>query len=164
MDTGILSTIAEIALALAGFSGIVVAFTREPGQLTDLESYRLTLLFGPSLGAVFLALLPWALSHSGLEGEEIWRLASGIMAAYTVVLVCRLIGPTRRFLREARDIFDLRLLIPIALGHVVNGGVQAANALGGFGIRSQAVFVWGLLWLVFHAAHQFSRILFKRPR
>ena len=55
-----LLTLSQMALAVAGFSGITIAFLRTPGRLSELEAYRYVWMFGASFGAMFLVLLPWA--------------------------------------------------------------------------------------------------------
>jgi hypothetical protein len=103
--TALLLSLSQMALAIAGFSGITIAFIRTPGKLSDLERYRLAWLFG--------AFSP---------GPAV-RIASGALVAFTVRSYSLLIGPTRRSLRETRLSSSFR----------------------------------------FHAAYQFSRILFVRP-
>ncbi|HSN72949.1 MAG TPA: hypothetical protein VLT59_15640, partial [Steroidobacteraceae bacterium] len=60
-STELLTAIAEIALGLAGFSGVMTAFMQRPGRLTGIETYRIGVLLGASLGAMFLALVPLVL-------------------------------------------------------------------------------------------------------
>jgi hypothetical protein len=50
----------------------------------------------------------------------------------------------------------------VTLGHVVNAIAQLLNVLGMVEARL-SLFIFGLLWLLFHAAFQFGRILFVQP-
>ncbi len=158
-----LSTIAELALGLAGFTGIVAVFGRRPGRLRPVEAYRLVILLSISCGAMFLALLPFALHRTGLEGETLWAVASGALAAYTVLFLGWMFSPTRRFLRDSPEIFDKGLLMFLILAHLVNFTVQLLNAFGVFGRPSLGIYLFGLMWLLLHGFQQFARILFIRP-
>ena len=164
MDTTrFLLSLAQMALAIAGFSGILIAFIRTPGKLTDLERYRLQWLFGPSFGAMFLALLPTTFQVVDLPASLAFRIASGALAAFTVIWYASQIGPTRRHLRETPAIFQRRTLYGLAAGHVVSAAFQTTAAAGAWGDRVEGIFACGIVWLLFTAAYQFSRILFVRP-
>jgi hypothetical protein len=54
------------------------------------------------------------------------------------------------------------LLAFVACGHLINAFAQLLNALGMTEGRL-SVFIFGLLWLLFHGAFQFGRILFVQP-
>ena len=84
-----LSTIAEVGLGLAGFTGILVALGQSPEASSRPGVLRLLLLLVSSLGAVFLALLPFALQESGVSSGACWRLSSALLAVFTSVsLAC----------------------------------------------------------------------------
>lgn len=164
MDTSaLLLSLSQMALAIAGFSGITIAFIRIPGRLSDLERYRLAWLFGGSFGAMFLALVPIALQVVGVPGIAAVRAASGGLAAYTLIWYSSLLRPTRRFLRETPAIFQLPILYGLAAGHATSCVLQTAVAAGAWPERAPGIFACGIVWLLFHAAYQFSRILFVRP-
>lgn len=163
-ETTLLITLSQMALGLAGFSGIAVAFTRRPGRLTPLEVYRLSLLFGTTFGAMFLALLPAALEVLGAGPDLAWRVSSAVMAGYAAAFAAWRVGPTLRFMRETPEVFHRRILGSIGVIHLVNAGIQMASALGAFGGRRGGVYVWGVLWFLLHGAQQFARILFIRSR
>jgi len=61
-------TVAEVAIGLAGFSGLLVAFRRSLGPLSSVQKYRMRILFALSFGALFLSLLPAIILH--LEVSE----------------------------------------------------------------------------------------------
>jgi hypothetical protein len=62
----------------------------------------------------------------------------------------------------APGIFNLKQLAFITCGHVINTIAQLLNALGVFEVRL-SIYIFGLLWLLFHGAFQFGRILFVQP-
>ena len=67
------------------------------------------------------------------------------------------------FAPEAPTIFHRPILFGIAAGHASNVVVQGSMAAGAWPTRAEGIFACGILWLLFHAAYQFSRILFVRP-
>jgi hypothetical protein len=80
-----LSTAAQIAVALAGFAGVVVAFRR--GSLHDwaaLDKYRLYLLLGNSIAPLFCCLFGLLLLTIEPRPLSIWRWCSGFSLLVTV--------------------------------------------------------------------------------
>lgn len=72
-STDILSTIAEIAVALAGFSAIVVMLNSKPiREWDDTDRLNLRLLIQVSAFTIFFALLPSILIAS-LKEPEVWK-------------------------------------------------------------------------------------------
>ncbi len=158
-----LSAVAQLALGLAGFTGIVVVFGRQPGRLRPVEVYRLANLLAISCEAMFLALLPFGLYYAGLQEESLWRFSSGFMIGLTVVLLAGFSPSTTRFVRETPEIFNLYVLTFLVTAHIANLVVQFLNVLGVFGRPNLGVYFFGLLWLLLHGFAQFARILFIRP-
>ena len=78
--TGIdaLLTIAEMAIALAGFSAVVAAFARQ-GALSPEDRSRFVWLFSTAFVAALLAFVPVLLIEANFEPPELWRCASGVM-------------------------------------------------------------------------------------
>ena len=70
----LLTSVAEVSVALAGFSGLFVAFSRSRGRsLLPIERYALLFLLFASLSAVLLAILPFVLmAASGTDAFEPW--------------------------------------------------------------------------------------------
>ena len=155
----ILTAVAQLGAAVTGFSGIAIAFNRQPGRLGDFEAFRVSILFANSLAAVFLALIPFAFYHLGWPEGTIWRTCSGAFAFFEVAFIATHFAPVRRYIRQHRELFNLGLLTFVTCGHAVNGVAQLLSATGVFE-RTLAVYVFGLLWILFHSAFQFGRILF----
>ena len=65
-----LQVIAEVSIAFAGFSGLIVALRKRGGPLTDIQKLRLGVLLGLAFGALFLALLPELLQFSGTSNQS----------------------------------------------------------------------------------------------
>ena len=158
-----LSTIAEIALGLAGFSGVVVVLGRQPGTFSSVEAGRLVLLLASSIGAMFLALLPLSLAPLGLSESVLWRTSAGTFVAFC--LGYGWIGNSRvKIVRaHAPEIYSFAVSVfnystvgtAVALQLVV---LARPEDLGpGF-------YVLGLLGLLLTATVQFVRMLFVRPQ
>lgn len=158
------STIAEIAVALAGFSGLVLVLGQRRDRLTELERYRLILLLTPSLVALFMALAPLALLETGIGSMLLWRAASGVQGFICVGLVAGFSPWTRRIMRESPEVFHSPQLALVAGGYLLNAALQGLHAAGLFGSQNPGIYLIGLVFLLMHAAHQFVRILLVRPR
>jgi hypothetical protein len=74
----------EVAISLAGFSGIVAAVGRRgAGHWNDHDQLRLRILLTASGAAIVFSFLPFLLVDA-IDPSAVWRLASGLLAAYTV--------------------------------------------------------------------------------
>ena len=77
--------IAQIAVTLAGFSGLVVAIRgAPPAAWHPRDIWSLSWMFGTSLGALFLALLPRTLAFFHLGVDLVWTVASLVMCGFTI--------------------------------------------------------------------------------
>jgi hypothetical protein len=61
MMSDLLTSVAEVSVSIAGFSGLFVASSSRSGSLTRIDRYALIFLLFCSLGATLLALLPFVL-------------------------------------------------------------------------------------------------------
>jgi hypothetical protein len=83
--TEILQTLAEIAIALAGFSGVAIAFG---GGIKGLPSVRLSLLLSLSGEVVLFSLIPMLLLVR-LDESQSWVLAGAIYGLVHLVHIGR---------------------------------------------------------------------------
>ena len=65
-----LLTIAELAIGLAGFSGVVVAFNRG-GGLRPTDSFRFIALFCSALSVLVVAFVPFGFHYAGQAGPAL---------------------------------------------------------------------------------------------
>jgi hypothetical protein len=158
--TELLVAVAQLALGVAGFSGIAMYFKRRPGRLTDIEVYRIAILVFNGGAAMFLALIPFPLQAFGLAPEVMWRTGSAVMAAFELSFLWYYLPRSQRYRRRIPELFSGYSLLFTYTGSMGTLLLQALNALGLAGPRHAAVFMLGLVWLLFHAAFQFGRILF----
>jgi hypothetical protein len=159
----ILPTIAEVALGIAGFSSVMTAFMKRPGKLTRIEIYRIAVLLGASLGAMFLAFVPLLCSGLGAGASASWRVSSAAMIVYTLIAGTIYLVASFRVSRDAPEIFNRVLFVAIAMGHLVNSALQLTSVLRADLAVAGGIYLTGLIWFLLHAAVQFSRILFIQP-
>jgi hypothetical protein len=84
---GILTTLAEVAIAIAGFSGIVVALDRSEGPWSELDRVRLSMLLQVSISCVFWSLLPIFLNVAEVVPASIWFWSSAMWLVYIFVVL-----------------------------------------------------------------------------
>ncbi len=164
MDTpDSLQTIAEIGIAFAGFSGLIVALRKNTGPLTAVDKYRLQTLLALAFGAMFLSLLPETLQHFGTPVQIIWPLASTTLSVYSIVFMFWWIAMSRRIMRSVPEIFNWFAISRMVAGHVLVVLLQLAvifSLLQEIGIGA---YITALIWYLLHAAQQFARMLFVQP-
>jgi hypothetical protein len=161
---GLFQTIAEISIGLAGFSGLIVALRRNIGPLTEIQKYRLRVLFALAFGAMFLALLPDLLASFQVPDSRIWFDSSAALFGYSLLFTWWWVGPSRKIASLAPEIFNWRAFYTMATGHVIVLLLQLAVMIGFFEARATGIFGVGLIWYLIHAAQQFVRMLFIQPK
>ena len=80
-----LHTIAEIAVALAGFTGIVTVFGSRSAQSAPQDALRLRQLFRSSLSALFCSLAPILISMVNTDSQQVWKLSCAVVAAVMAI-------------------------------------------------------------------------------
>jgi hypothetical protein len=157
-----LQTIAEISIAFAGFSGLVIALRRKAGPLTDVHKYRLRVLLTLAFAAMFLSLLPGLLAEAGVRAPALWVSASAAASLFSIGFLAWWILASRRMMRLVPEIFDRYAVARMAAGHVaiIVALVTVAALAAGF---ASAAYIAAMLWYLAHAAQQFSRMLFIHP-
>ena len=106
-----LQTIAEISIGLAGFSGLVVVLRKIPGPLTDVQEYRLRILFAMTFGTMFLSLLPDLLLNLGVPDNRIWLVSAAAMFVYSLIFVSGMITCARRVAKVAPEIIHWLIFV-----------------------------------------------------
>ena len=158
-----LTSVAEFAIGLAGFSGIVVALGKRPGRWAPADRIRLLNVLLLAFGAGFMAYFPMVLAHAGLSGSLLWRSSSGGFLCAVIPMI--LFGLIR--MQKLPD--DVKgLLHPFVYWLAVISGLvtilaQLLNMVG-LGFQPQfAPYFLGLVILLLNGAIQFARMLFARP-
>jgi hypothetical protein len=96
-----LSASAQVAVTLAGFAGVVVAFrTRSVHEWSRIDKFRLRILLTNSATPFMLSMLAMVLSSTTLDQQRLWQVCS-ILAFVVIVIVGQQIsGNLRSLSRE----------------------------------------------------------------
>ena len=156
MNEDVLYTLAEVAVTLAGFSGLVVVF-RLPGtrSWSPTELGVLWFLIGNSLIVLFLSLIPIPLALAQCSQDGIWGFCNGLLAVWffagnVIGIRARRRDPTRVSVPIITPALWFTLVVAFAMG--------TALLLSAFNVllpRSQSLYVLGLIVLLGFAAVQF---------
>lgn len=144
-------TIAEIAVALAGFTGIVIIFGARKDSWSHDEVLRLRTLLRSSLSALFLSFVPVIALNLELASVGAWELSAlvigSLMIVNLVVFHFRGRGTTLPWTQRAYYV----------------GGWSVAGALvaASFGslLKPDVMVLLGLLWQLFIATQNFILLL-----
>lgn len=145
-----LLTIAQVGVALAGFTGLLTAFKVSEARPLANEVVGKRFILELSLVSVFAALLPF-LVYSKFPGRE-WSVSSLLLAVYLSEAMVRRL----RLVRQLRDSgLTLRtpsgMVVLLTALNVFIVVLQAANVRWNF----YGVYETGLFWLLSVAAYQF---------
>ena len=152
-----LATIAEVAVGLAGFSGLALALVPSP---SPYYRFRAISLVGTAIVLITLALLPVALLDAGWRPQSIWRAGSGVLASFSLVYL--VFGVSYRRLADPTE---LMAGVALSLGGLVlvNGVVQVLNAIGLIWIGSFSIFYVGLVVGLIYCGVMFIVLVAVRP-
>lgn len=158
---GTLELIAELAVAFAGFTGLVGAFR---GRHSDSVFFRaeLRLLIEYSLVLMANALLPLFLWHAGLSEEAAWRVASLLSALISILYY---VARYRTLAVSTPDDFRTGFWIVVTLDSAVALALLA-NAAGALPWEPQVVYLVALAHTMLGTASSFLRFtspLWREP-
>ena len=159
MNESVLYTLAELAVSLAGFSGLVIVFRlRGTEAWTPTELRIFWLLIGDSFLVVIFALLPIPLALANWSPEAIWGLCNAMLGS-CFILVDLLVLQGERQDRAARQLVTVPIITPLLYVMSIVGFVMGlALWLSVWDIivqRGQAVYVLGLILMIAFAAMEF---------
>ena len=117
-----LQLIAEIALGILGFSAILIGLSRKSDGFSAPDNFRIQLLSYSSIGAMFCALIPFAV-FGNIHNETSWLIVNWILCLYSVLGL--FIFPKRVISLRIQGYSDL---FPLPL-FTVQMGVMAVNFL-----------------------------------
>jgi hypothetical protein len=81
---GILTALAEVAIAIAGFSGIVVALKRRGEAWSESDKTRFSVLLQISLSCVFWSFTPIVLYLVNTSAVSVWGWSTGIWLMFVL--------------------------------------------------------------------------------
>jgi hypothetical protein len=153
-----LATIAELAVALTGFAGLLAAFraARAEWQLIEVAALRILLI--SSVGVFVFAVLPFPLLLAEVAGERVWQGCSLALGAFLLTLVA--LGA---YLVVGHGLRPRRfgVFLGLELSGLAVAMVVLLNSLGVLSLDGAAVYCLGLLWLLVTAALQFIVQIFS---
>ena len=142
-----LTTFAELAMALAGFTGLLTAFQRKQVAWSDQERYRIRMLLMVCFGIMAVALSPKTFVDSTIPEERMWRI---LTIGWSIVAISLCASLIRRVV-----IGSVKLAMPKSSWLLLIGGLAIhISTLAGSsfllwvpGSASLSVgFIWGLLF------------------
>lgn len=160
-----LRTLAEVAVALTGFTGIVAVLGRRAGgEWSPLELLRLRMLLDTSLGVLFASLLPVLLLTLHPSRESLWRVSNSLQ------FLLHLGGAVVLYLRVSRleasqwppeERWLTAVFAPIS---TVLLAAQAGAVLGRLPGYESFVYLLGLMYFLVLAALHFVLLLVPGSR
>jgi hypothetical protein len=149
-----LLTLAEIAIAVLGFAGLIGVFARRRKLESFSEEFlKLRWLLDYGLFALVAALVPFLVMASGLSPASGWRVSSAaLLAAYLIYAI-----PHRKMLIESAAMG--RFATFTVVGDLVIVVVLLANATG-FPIAAAAFpYLVAAFWYLFGAVAGFVQLV-----
>ena len=159
--SSVLQTLAEVATAFAGFTGIVVALAGRARK--DWQSNHITaiaVLLASSLGVVFFAFVPDLLRAARFETDPAWRIATLLFATYHVVVIVVAFRARGRAASGGEMDLIPRRSVPLSL--VGGVSIVVGQILTGAGFLQPWLFFFyllGLLWMLAIATFLFAVLL-----
>jgi hypothetical protein len=158
-----LTTLAELFIGIAGFSGIVVALSGASVASDPLDRFRVLALLMLALGGAVFAVLPLILSDAGLSLERTWMFASGAYSAYFALVVAWTVH--QRMILPAAVLQSLHPIVWLASvgGCALSSVALCVNATGWPVSSSSALYLYPLLYSLLLSCVLFVRLLIVRP-
>lgn len=158
MFEDLLHTIAQVAVTLAGFSGVVFALGgRSGGELSEKEESGLMHMLLTSFGPVIISLVALVLLSSSINEITAWRINSTICGIFCFT------GSTKAIIDELKGRHSLSRILAWAtpLGAQLMGALNLLVAFGFFESLAPAIFSSALIYLTWVSMIYFVSLLKK---
>jgi hypothetical protein len=156
----LLILLADLSVALAGFSGVVVALQRRIEEFDQLAFLRLWRLIETSLASALFSVLPLLLSHLGIAASDLWRVSSGVFGTYMLTVTSYFIWRIWPLLSANRVLW--RFNGPLILINAAAVVALLANA-GEVGLHgSSGPYLTGIVIYLLLAGLVFRRLVLAR--
>ena len=160
-DFRALQVIAEVSLGLVGFSAIIIALSRSKNGFSDPDNFRVQLLNFAAFGAMFNALLPFAIfDESSLVTS--WKISGGVLCFYSAVGL--LIFPRKVFAlrrRGYKDIFPIPL-ISAQMGVFFTNFLLSGAIILDLVSQKNNIYLLCLIFFIIQSTVAFIRTMFVR--
>jgi hypothetical protein len=158
-----LFTVAEIAVAFAGFAGLIIAISGRQGRSeaeVQLDLVMLKNVLATSLMAIAFALIPAALLGMGVEPSVAWRGSAFLYAVGLAVYMAR------AFPRQIASYRAAGRSLPVT--YQLNSGLVVvaivSQGLCAAGVLPTSVYLPSLLFLLYVSGVSFVRVFLSVAR
>jgi hypothetical protein len=158
-----LLTIAELAIGLAGFSGVVVAFAYR-GQLEPIDRMRFIALFSTAISTAIFAFLPFVFARGGFSEATTWRCSSALLLTWSIVFGIPVGSRLRRTAIDVSAAASPAVIFAVWGLAMTNMVLQLLNAIGSPFTPGPLPYIGGLLILIVFSAVFFSFLVLFRPK
>ena len=158
-----LQLIAEIALGILGFSAILIGLSRKSDGFSAPDNFRIQLLSYSSIGAMFCALIPFAV-FGNIYNETSWLIVNWILCLYSVLGLS--IFPRRVInlrMQGHSDLFPLPLFI-IQMGMLAVNFLISGLMILDFIEAKDNFYVFCLMLFLIQGSIAFVRTIFYRAQ
>ena len=155
--------IAEIALGILGFSAILIGLSRKSDGFSAPDNFRIQLLSYSSIGAMFCALIPFAV-FGNIHNETSWLIVNWILCLYSVLGL--FIFPKRVIslrIQGYSDLFPLPLFI-IQMGMLAVNFLISGLMIIDFIEAKENFYVFCLMLFLIQGSIAFVRTIFYRAQ
>jgi len=163
VDTGAFQSLAEFGIALAGFTSIVVVFTRRDGEFHPADRFRIVVALVASLSAALLALVPVGLDLTGLPPSAVWRASSLVLVVVIASDAVQTMIRLRRASPEVRAVLSSRVSNVIRALRLLALVAGLLNATGIIFAPQPGVYFFAVLCPLLIGGIAFVRMVFVRP-
>jgi len=158
-----LQLIAEIALGILGFSAILIGLSRKSDGFSAPDNFRIQLLSYSSIGAMFCALIPFAV-FGNIYNQTSWLIVNWILCLYSLLGLS--IFPKRVInlrLQGYSDLFPLPLFI-IQMGMLAVNFLISGLMILDFIEAKENFYVFCLMLFLIQGSIAFVRTIFYRAQ
>mgnify|MGYP001289961592 FL=1 len=158
-----LQLIAEIALGILGFSAILIGLSRKSDGFSAPDNFRIQLLSYSSIGAMFCALIPFAV-FGNIYNETSWLIVNWILCLYSILGLS--IFPKRVInlrIQGHSDLFPLPLFI-IQMGVLAVNFLISGLMILDFIEAKENFYVFCLMLFLIQGSIAFVRTIFYRAQ
>ena len=156
----VLIVVAEISVALVGFSGIIAALRqRSISSWPPHIAYRFSFMCWLAFFVMAFALLPFIPYYTARFSALTWQISSALFAVSTVGFVWLSYSKSKNLPAASSAQLSSGWMLTYQSGMILSALFLAANALSLSGTAGPAAYLAALGWLLFVAASLFVRLL-----
>jgi hypothetical protein len=163
IDSSAFQSLAEFSIALAGFTSIVVVFSRRDGEFHPGDRFRIRIALVASLGAAFLALVPVGLELTGLSPSAVWRVSSLVLVSAVAWDSVHAYAQLNRLPPDARAVLSSRLSSFLRALRLFSFLAGVLNGTGLLFVPQPGVYFFAVFCALLYGAIAFVRMVFVRP-